>query len=220
MTTETAPFRPIVASSQPANDTPTYGSTHLRHPARVPLRIPQTITETTGPRFTPAQFGPMPDLSVTNGRQAQGERIIVRGRVVDENNRPVPHTMIEIWQANAAGRYSHPNDENTAALDEKFHGFAVTRTDDEGRYRFKTVRPAAYPAAPGRWRPAHIHFSVTSKYEQLVTQMYFRGGEYNDTDPWLNSASRKDLLITDPTPVSGKEAGAQQVTFDIVLTRG
>jgi len=125
---------------------------------------------------------------------------------------------VEIWQANAAGRYPHPNDDNFAApIDENFNAFAVTRTDAEGRYSFKTVKPAAYPAAPGRWRPAHIHFQVTAKYEQLVTQMYFKGGEYNDTDTWLNSASRKDLLITDPTPVQGKEPGARAVTFDIVL---
>jgi protocatechuate 3,4-dioxygenase beta subunit len=87
MMTETAPFRPIAANSQPENDTPSYGSTHLRHPTQKLLRIPQTVTETTGPRFTPAQFGPMADLSVMNGKQAQGERIIVRGRVVDENDR-------------------------------------------------------------------------------------------------------------------------------------
>ncbi len=76
------------------------------------------------------------------------------------------------------------------------------------------------PAAPGRWRPAHIHFSVTAQYEQLVTQMYFQGDQYNETDSWLNSSSRKDLLITDPVAVEGKEAGAQAVTFDIVLMRG
>jgi protocatechuate 3,4-dioxygenase beta subunit len=93
----------------------------------------------------------------------------------------------------------------------------VTRTDEQGRYAFKTVRPAAYPAAPGRWRPAHIHFCVTTKQERLVTQMYFKGEAHNDTDPWLNSVARKDLLITNPKPVAGREPGALEVTFDIVL---
>jgi protocatechuate 3,4-dioxygenase beta subunit len=88
-------------------------------------------------------------------------------------------------------------------------------TDAQERYQFKTVRPAA----PGRWRPAHIHVSVTSKVEQLVTQMYFKGDVSNESDSWLNSASRKDLLITDPTPLAAKEPGAQEVTFDIVLMK-
>jgi protocatechuate 3,4-dioxygenase beta subunit len=140
--------------------------------------------------------------------------------VLSDSGEPVAGAKVEIWQANAAGRYAHPNDENPAALDDKFSGFAVTRTDGNGGYAFKTVRPAAYPAAPGRWRPAHIHFSVTAKYEQLVTQMYFRGDTYNETDSWLNSTSRPDLLITDPVPAEGKEPGAEAVTFDIVLTRG
>jgi protocatechuate 3,4-dioxygenase beta subunit len=140
--------------------------------------------------------------------------------VLTDKGEPVANARVEIWQANAAGRYAHPNDENTAPLDEHFHGFAVTTTDASGRYAFRTVRPAAYPAAPGRWRPAHIHFCVTAKYERLVTQMYFKGDQYNETDSWLNSASRKDLLVTDPQPAVGKEPGAQEVTFDIVLTRG
>jgi protocatechuate 3,4-dioxygenase beta subunit len=107
MMTETAPFRPIAADSQPANDTPSYGSTHLRHPAQPLLRIPQTVTETTGPRFDATRFSPMADLFVRNGRSALGERIIVRGRVVDENDRPVPHTMIEIWNHHNAWRPNH-----------------------------------------------------------------------------------------------------------------
>src|SRR4051794_40310911 len=99
MTTDTAPFRPIVADSQPLNDTPSYGSTHLRHPKQTLLRIPQTVTETTGPQFSASRFGAIADLSVINGKPALGERIIVRGRVIDEADRPVPNTMIEIWQA-------------------------------------------------------------------------------------------------------------------------
>lgn len=182
-------------------------------------RLPRTPPQILGP-FYPFMQTPVETGDLTSGGQAKGPVLYLSGRVLAEDGTPVAGAKVEIWQANAVGRYSHPNDENAAALDEKFAGFAVTRTDEQGRYSFKTVRPAAYPAAPGRWRPAHIHFSVTAKYEQLVTQMYFRGEPHNDTDPWLNSATRKDLLITDPVPVEGKEPGALAVTFDVVLTRG
>ncbi|HVY16803.1 MAG TPA: protocatechuate 3,4-dioxygenase [Rhodopila sp.] len=188
-------------------------------PADASTKLPRTPPQILGP-FYPFMQTPVETGDLTGNGGARGTVLYLSGRVLTETGQPVVGAKVEIWQANADGRYAHPNDENPARLDEKFHGFAVTRTDAEGRYHFKTVRPAAYPAAPGRWRPAHIHFSVTAKYEQLVTQMYFRGGEYNDTDPWLNSAARKDLLITDPQPVTGKEKGAQAVTFDIVLTRG
>jgi protocatechuate 3,4-dioxygenase beta subunit len=165
---------------------------------------------------TPVESG-----DLTGGGAARGPFLYLSGRVLTKLGQPVTGARVEIWQANAAGRYSHPNDENTAAEpDEHFTGFAVTKTDALGRYQFKTVRPAAYPAAPGRWRPAHIHFSVTAQYEQLVTQMYFRGDRYNATDSWLNSTSRTDLLITDPAPAPGGEPGAEAVNFDIVLTRG
>jgi protocatechuate 3,4-dioxygenase, beta subunit len=183
-------------------------------------KLSRTPPQILGP-FYPFMLTPTETGDLTSGGQAKGTVLYLSGRVLTEKNEPVAGAKVEIWQANAAGRYPHPNDENLAApLDEKFQGFAVTRTDGQGRYAFKTVRPAAYPAAPGRWRPAHIHFSVTAKYEQLVTQMYFKGDQYNETDSWLNSSSRKDLLITDPTQAVGKEPGAQAITFDIVLTRG
>lgn len=188
-------------------------------PQSASTKLPRTPPQILGP-FYPFMHTPVETGDLTGGGAARGTVLYLSGRVLADNGTPVAGAKVEIWQANAVGRYAHPNDENEAELDEKFHGFAVTRTDQDGRYHFKTVRPAAYPAAPGRWRPAHIHFSVTAKYEQLVTQMYFRGDQYNETDSWLNSASRKDLLITDPSPVDGKEPGAQAVTFDIVLTRG
>jgi protocatechuate 3,4-dioxygenase beta subunit len=185
-----------------------------------PATLPRTPPQILGP-FYPFMLTPVETGDLTGGGQAKGTVLYVSGRVLTQTGEPVGGAKVEIWQANAAGRYPHPNDENLdAPLDENFNGFAVTRTDGQGRYSFKTVRPAAYPAAPGRWRPAHIHFQVTSKYEQLVTQMYFKGGEYNDTDTWLNSTSRPELLITDPAPVAGNEAGAEAVTFDIVITRG
>ena len=182
--------------------------------------LPRTPPQILGP-FYPFMLKPTDSGDLTSDGAAKGTILYLSGCVLAADGKPVPDARVEIWQANAAGRYSHPNDENfDAPLDEKFNGFAVTTTDGQGRYSFKTVRPAAYPAAPGRWRPAHIHFSVTAKYEQLVTQMYFKGDQWNETDSWLNSASRKDLLITDPTPAAGKESGAEEVSFDIVLTRG
>jgi len=182
--------------------------------------LPRTPPQILGP-FYPFMLTPTEGGDLTNGGHAKGTVLYLSGRVLTEKGEPVVGAKVEIWQANAAGRYPHPNDDNFAApLDEKFQGFAVTKTDGQGRYDFKTVKPAAYPAAPGRWRPAHIHFQVTAKYEQLVTQMYFKGDQYNESDSWLNSSSRKELLITDPTAAAGKEPGAQAVTFDIVLTRG
>ena len=188
--------------------------------AELTKTLPRTPPQILGP-FYPFMLTPTEGGDLTAGGQAKGTVLYLSGRVLTEKGEPVAGAKVEIWQANAAGRYPHPNDDNHAApLDEKFQGFAVTRTDGAGRYEFKTIRPAAYPAAPGRWRPAHIHFQVTSKYEQLVTQMYFKGDQYNETDSWLNSSSRRELLITDPTTVAGKEPGAQAVTFDIVITRG
>jgi protocatechuate 3,4-dioxygenase beta subunit len=163
---------------------------------------------------------PIESGDLTGGGRADGTVLYLSGRVVTKAGLPVAGARVEIWQANAKGRYAHPNDENTAPLDPHFNGFAVTTTDVHGHYAFKTVRPAAYPAAPGRWRPAHIHFNVTGKTEQLVTQMYFQGEEWNEKDSWLNSAARKDALITDPRPATGKDPGALEVTFDIVLMKG
>lgn len=179
--------------------------------------LPRTPPQILGP-FYPFMHTPTETGDLTDGGRAKGPILYLSGRVLTDEGTPLAGATVEIWQANAVGRYAHPNDDNMeAALDEHFNGFAVTKTDAEGRYAFKTVRPAAYPAAPGRWRPAHIHFSVTTQRERLVTQMYFKGESWNEKDTWLNSASRKDLLIRDPQPAIGKEPGALEVTFDIVL---
>jgi protocatechuate 3,4-dioxygenase beta subunit len=141
------------------------------------------------------------------------------GRVLTSAGAPVAGARVEIWQANAGGRYAHPNDTNPTPLDPNFDGFAVTTADAQGRYHFTTVVPAAYPAGPGRMRPPHIHFKVTGQREQLVTQMYFAGQEWNDRDPWLQSARRKDALIVSLRDASDAP-GAKAATFDIVLAYG
>ncbi len=181
--------------------------------------LPTTPPQILGP-FYPFMHKPVEGGDLTNGGKAQGTVLYLSGRVLNKAGQPVPGVEIEIWQCNAHGRYAHPNDETDPPLDPNFAGFAVTCTDAEGRYAFKTVRPRAYQVTPGRWRPAHIHFKVTGRTEQLVTQMYFAGEAYNATDSWLNSAARKDVLITDPQPLSGREPGALGVTFDIVLMKG
>jgi protocatechuate 3,4-dioxygenase beta subunit len=210
MTTDTAPFRPVVPGSQPANDTPSYGSTHLRHPTQPLLRIPQTVTETTGPRFLESRFGAMSDLSVTNGKTALGERIVIRGKVLDESDRPIPHTMIEIWQANAAGRYAHPGDQHDAPLDPNFHGGGRVFTDAEGWYQFTTIKPGAYPWRNhhNAWRPNHIHYSLfgTGFGSRIITQMYFPG------DP---------LLALDPIYLATSDPAARErliAQFDLDIT--
>lgn len=207
---ETAPFRPMTPGTQPPNDSPEYGSTRLRHPNRPLLRIPQTVTETTGPRFDMSRFGAIADLSVMNGRQALGERIIVRGRVVDENDRPIPNTIIEIWQANASGRYDHPGDTHDAPLDPNFHGNGRVYTDSDGWYQFVSIKPGAYPWRnhDNAWRPNHIHYSLFGNgfAQRLITQMYFPG------DP---------LLALDPIFLATPDQAAQErliAKFDIDIT--
>ena len=205
------PFRAPAPGTQPDNNAPDYGSTHKRHPKRAPIAIPHPITETTGPRFSPAQFLPIADLSVADGQAAMGERIIVRGRLTDENGRPVPGTMIEIWQANAAGRYRHPSDQHDAPLDPHFRGEGRVFTDAEGWYQFVTVKPGAYPWRNhhNAWRPNHIHFSYFGPAfaTRLITQMYFPGDPLLALDPVYNT-------------VADEHARARLVaTFDIELTR-
>jgi protocatechuate 3,4-dioxygenase beta subunit len=221
---ETAPFRPIVADSQPANDTPSYGSTHLRHPTQPLLRIPQTVTETTGPQFSPAQFAPMADLSVINGKPAQGERIIVRGRGVDENDRPIPHTMIEIWQANAGGRYDHPGDQHDAPLDPHFHGGGRVFSDADGWYQFVTIKPGAYPWRNhhNAWRPNHIHYSLfgTGFGQRVITQMYFPGDPLLQYDPIYQSTAdteARERLIAAYDPNLSQPEWALGYEFDMVV---
>jgi protocatechuate 3,4-dioxygenase beta subunit len=208
--TETAAFRPVIDGTQPPNNTPSYGSTHLRHPKRPALRIPQTVTETTGPRFDAARFSPMADLSIIDGKAAQGERIIIRGRVLDEADRPVPNTMIEIWQANAGGRYDHPGDQHAAPLDPNFHGDGRVFSDADGWYQFTTIKPGAYPWRnhANAWRPNHIHYSLfgTGFGQRIITQMYFPG------DP---------LLALDPVFLAVPDAAARDrliAQFDIDIT--
>jgi protocatechuate 3,4-dioxygenase beta subunit len=188
----------------------------------------------TGLRPTPDQIlGPFypvnkpldggADLTRLPGRsdKAQGQVLYVMGRVLNRDGAPVAGARLEIWQANAAGRYTHPTDWNTAALDPNFEGYANVITDAEGRYRFKTVKPGAYPVG-GDWvRPPHIHYDVQGQVNRLVTQMYFEGEALNDKDRLLQSSWGKDRLVARVLPpTAGEEPDAQLAVWDIVLFTG
>ena len=199
-----------------------------RHPLLQPVKLPASIvgaaTETTGPAFSPAQFAPLTDMTHVGGKPAIGERIIVAGRITDEDGRPVPNTMVEIWQANATGRYHHPSDQHDAPLDPNFHGAGRVFSDADGNYRVLTIRPGAYPWPnhANAWRPNHIHFSFFGPAfaTRLITQMYFPGDPLLEFDPIYNATpdpaarerliSRFDLDLTQPDYALGYR-------FDVVL---
>jgi protocatechuate 3,4-dioxygenase, beta subunit len=176
----------------PPLDWPAYGSTALRHPKRGPLVIPTTRTEATGPALGERDLGPLDaDLTRQHSDEPLGERIVVHGRVLDEDGRPLAGSLVEVWQANAAGRYRHDLDRHPAPLDPNFSGAGRCLTDAEGAFRFVTVKPGAYPWKNhhNAWRPAHIHFSVFGRAftQRLVTQMYFPGDPLFGQDPIFNS---------------------------------
>ena len=195
----------------PPNNHPPYRSTALRHPREPLVVVPQTLSELTGPVYEHQAPGPLDhDLTRQHPGTPLGERIVVAGRVLDDSERPVSDTVVEIWQANAAGRYAHYADTHDAPVDPNFSGAGRVRTAGAGWFRFVPIKPGAYPWQnhENAWRPAHIHFSVfgPSFLTRLVTQMYFPG------DP---------LLAFDPIFKAVPDAGARQrlvAGFDLELT--
>jgi protocatechuate 3,4-dioxygenase beta subunit len=169
-------------SRHPPPLTPQYKTSVLRSPRYAPLSLESTISEMTGPVFGHDLIGPLDNDLIRNYSKTGdpvGQRIIVHGRVLDENARPVPGTLVEFWQANAGGRYRHEKETYLAALDPNFGGCGRTITDEDGAYRFRTIKPGAYPWPNNvnDWRPAHIHVSVFGHAfaQRLITQMYFEG---------------------------------------------
>jgi protocatechuate 3,4-dioxygenase beta subunit len=203
----------IEAGDQARLDYPAYKSTVLRAPKKPLIQLPHTLSELTGPVYGHNPIGETDnDLTRQCAGEPLGERIIVAGRVLDEDGRPIPNTLIEIWQANAAGRYRHERDVHPAPLDPNFIGAGRTTTDEEGNYRIVTIKPGAYPWRnhTNAWRPAHIHFSLFGPafVTRLVTQMYFPNDPLMARDPISQSigdpnavqrlVSSFDLDLTEP----------------------
>jgi protocatechuate 3,4-dioxygenase beta subunit len=219
-------YRRPAAGVNPPLGTPAYRATALRAPRQPLVPLPQGLTEITGPLLGEERVRPA-DADLTTrypGGEALGQRIILTGRVLDSAGRPVPDTLVEIWQANAAGRYQHRIDDHPAPLDPFFGGAGRCVTDSGGRYRFITIKPGAYPWGNhhNAWRPAHIHFSLLGRAftQRLITQMYFPGDPLFGFDPIFNSVPdpkarermicRFDLALTRPEWALGFE-------WDIVL---
>ena len=186
-----------------------------------PMPTPDQILGPFYPVRKPADGGT--DLTLLKGRagRAKGQTIYVMGRVRSVRGTPAPGVRLEIWQANAAGKYTHPNDLNEAPIDPNFDGYANVVTDSEGRFRFKTVKPGSYPVMADYARPPHIHFDITGKVNRLITQMYFPGEPLNEKDPLLQQSWAKDSLIAKVLPpTADEEPESQLVVWDIVLIQG
>jgi len=204
---------------------PEYVATRTRAPKRPLLLLPHTLTEVTGPVYGHERIGEHDhDLTSRHDGEPLGERIIVHGRVLDGDGRPVRNTLIEIWQANAAGRYQHAVDRHPAPMDPNFTGAGRTMTDDEGRYRFITVKPGAYPWLnhPNAWRAAHVHVSLFGPAfaTRLVTQMYFPGDPLFFQDPIFHSVrdpKDRERMVSEFDLSETVPEWALAYRFDIVL---
>ena len=214
-----------LAGSQPRLDSPAYGSTRRRAPSKPAIRLPESLSDLNVPVYGWWPIGETDnDLTRQHTEEPQGQRIVVAGRVVDEDGKPVRGALIEVWQANAAGRYRHIKDNHPAPLDPNFTGAGRTLTDQNGQYEFISIKPGAYPWRNhhNAWRPAHIHFSVfgSTFRTRLVTQMYFPDDPLFDRDPIFQSIpderarqrliARWDFDLTQPEWALG-------YTFDIVV---
>jgi protocatechuate 3,4-dioxygenase beta subunit len=209
----------------PPRNYPDYKSTVKRAPTKPLIIMPHTLTELTGPVYGHETVRPGDeDLTRQHAGEPLGERIIVHGRVLDEDGRPVPNTLVEIWQANACGRYIHVVDQHPAPLDPNFTGAGRAMTDQNGYYKFITVKPGAYPWGNhyNAWRPNHIHFSLFGYafVTRLVTQMYFPGDPLFPFDPIFNSVSdekARNRMIASFDLENTVPEWALAFRFDIVL---
>ena len=216
---------PALQGVHPPNHSPAYRSTSLRAPHAAPIALPPGHAEARGPSFGAECLRPG-DADLTRqvaGGEAQGQRILVHGRVTDEAGRPERHALVEVWQANAAGRYRHARDEHDAPLDPYFLGAGRVLTDAEGYYQFISIEPGAYPWGNhhNAWRPKHIHFSLFGPAwaSRLVTQMYFEGDPLLPLDPiYLSVPETARSRLVAPLDLSATRPGvALAWRFDIVL---
>jgi protocatechuate 3,4-dioxygenase, beta subunit len=219
------PYRRHDPETQPASYYPPYRSTILRSPRKPLIVFPHTLSEITGPVYGHDVIAETDnDLTRQHAAAPLGERIVVGGQVLDDGGRPLRNTLVEIWQANSAGRYFHDNDKHAAPLDPNFTGAGRTLTDENGFYEFVTIRPGAYPWRnhDNAWRPAHIHFSLFGPAfaTRLVTQMYFPGDPLFARDPVLQSIPderARERLISKFDFDLTKPEWALGFRFDIVL---
>ena len=222
------PLIPRDRAVHPVAYDPAYKTSVTRSPNLPLLSMESSPSEETGPRFEHSLIGPLDNNLILNWSKGEaaaiGERILVHGRVLDQAGRPVPHTLVEIWQANAGGRYRHVKDGYLAPLDPNFGGCGRTLTDDEGRYHFLTIRPGAYPW-PNRgndWRPMHIHFSLFGRSfgQRLITQMYFEGDPLIDRCPIAHTVKARaqlDRLVAPLDMAQARPLDFLAYKFDIVL---
>jgi protocatechuate 3,4-dioxygenase, beta subunit len=208
----------------PPLDHPGYKSTALRHPKRDLITLPRRFADLAAPVLGEDRIGALDNDLTTD--QPQGQRIIVHGRVIEEDGRPVPETLVEVWQANAGGRYFHRVDNWPSPLDPNFTGLGRTMTDENGRFRFVTIKPGAYPWGnhANAWRPAHIHFSLFGRAftQRLVTQMYFPDDPLFFQDPIFNSVRderARQLMISSFDYEATQEMWALAYKWDIILRR-
>ncbi|KFK94397.1 MULTISPECIES: protocatechuate 3,4-dioxygenase subunit beta [unclassified Serratia (in: enterobacteria)] len=206
---------------------PEYKSSVLRSPRNAPISLQNSLSEITGPVFTSNELGPLDnDLILNYAKQGMpiGERIIVHGYVRDENGQPMRNTLVEVWQANAGGRYRHKKDQYLAPIDPNFGGCGRMLTDDKGYYVFRTIKPGPYPwrNRVNDWRPAHIHFSLSGDAfaQRLITQMYFEGDPLLAQCPIVRSINDDDA-VRSLISVLDKSASVQldslAYRFDLVL---
>jgi protocatechuate 3,4-dioxygenase beta subunit len=213
-----------MSDTHPPLDFPAYRATRLRAPRQALVPMPHRLTEVTGPLLGEGMVtGTDHDLTAQHDGEPLGERIVVEGRVLDAGGRPVAGTLVEVWQANAGGRYRHDVDRHPAPLDPNFSGAGRCVTDAEGRYRFVTVKPGAYPWRnhANAWRPAHIHFSLFGRAftQRLITQMYFPGDPLFAFDPILGSVpeAARERLVSQFDPEVTVPEWALGYRWDIVL---
>jgi len=222
--TDLVGYRRDPGGTHPPLRWPDYGSTVLRAPSQEPVLLPHSLTEITGPMLGEGRVVPTDaDLTKQHDGEPLGERIIVHGRVLDSDGRAVPDTLVELWQANSAGRYSHQRDQHPAPLDPNFTGVGRCMTDSSGGFRFVTLKPGAYPWRnhENAWRAQHIHFSLFGRafVQRLVTQMYFPGDPLFYQDPIFNavpSAARSRMISSFDLSETVPE-WALAYRFDIVL---
>jgi protocatechuate 3,4-dioxygenase beta subunit len=208
----------------PPLDFEPYKSTRLRHPKEPLVYLPHTVTEVTGPQVTGGVTELDADLTRQHDGDPIGERILVSGRLIDAGGRPVPHTLVEVWQANSAGRYLHDRDQWPAPLDPNFSGAGRCVTDADGRWSFTTIKPGPYPWGNhhNAWRPAHIHFSLMGQAfaQRLVTQMYFPGDPFFPYDPIFNAVRderARERLVSTFSIDATRPDWAPAYEWDIVL---